>query len=212
MPHYWFSHRANSQLNVPSQWSKTDIIQPWPPFPAWHIEINVLLNKAAYFWALPRADGLIVVNKIFFFLSISQGVYTEAVRMSGSICEHPNAQVPRYGAFIFLCRALREVLWPCCGVRCCLGENCTIGTQSQRQPCEKEKMSVDEMKSETAAFVTRGVRDLECPWQLGSYALKSSDPYKHKGAPHVSPLSVYASVCLATVSAHLYALKQPGYS
>ncbi len=175
MPHYWFSHRANSRLNVPSQWSKTDIIQPWPPFPAWHIEINVLLNKAAYFWALPRADGLIVVNKIF-FLSISRSVYAEAVRMSASICEHPNAQMLRYGAFIFLCRALREVLWPRWCVRCCPRENCATGTQSQRQPFGKEKMSADEMKSKTAAFVTRGVKDLECPWKLGSYTLMSSDP------------------------------------
>lgn len=67
MPHYWFSHRANSHLNVPSQWSKADIIQPWPPFPAWHIEINVPLNKAAYSRALPLADGLIVVFFIFIF-------------------------------------------------------------------------------------------------------------------------------------------------
>lgn len=79
MPHYWFSHRANSQLNVPSQWSKTDIIQPWPPFPAWHIEINVLLNKAAYFWAVPLADGLIVVNKIVFLISID---FTECIYRS----------------------------------------------------------------------------------------------------------------------------------
>lgn len=69
MPHYWFSHRANSHLNVPSQWSKADIIQPWPPFPAWHIEINVPLNKAAYSRALPLADGLIVVFFIFIFFS-----------------------------------------------------------------------------------------------------------------------------------------------
>lgn len=43
------------------------------------------------------------------------------------------------------------------------GENCTIGTQSQRQPCEKEEMSADEIKRETAAFVTRGAKDLEHP-------------------------------------------------
>lgn len=33
------------------------------PSPAWLIEINVLLNKAAYFGASTLADGLIVVNK-----------------------------------------------------------------------------------------------------------------------------------------------------
>lgn len=40
-------------------------------------------------------------------------------------------------------------------------QNCTIGTQSQRQPCEKEKMAVNEIKRKTSAFVTRGVKDLE---------------------------------------------------
>lgn len=41
------------------------------PFPAWHKEINVLWNKAAYFWPLPLADGLIRVHKMFFLLLIT---------------------------------------------------------------------------------------------------------------------------------------------
>lgn len=45
---YWFSHWANSQLNVPNQWSKDDIIQPRPPFPAWSVEKGVSLNNATY--------------------------------------------------------------------------------------------------------------------------------------------------------------------
>lgn len=53
MPHYWFSHWANSRRNVANQRSEADIIQPWPLLPAWHIEINVLPHKAAYSWASP---------------------------------------------------------------------------------------------------------------------------------------------------------------
>lgn len=48
MPHYWFSHRSNSQLNVPNQWSNGDIIQPRPLFPARSIGISVSLNNTAY--------------------------------------------------------------------------------------------------------------------------------------------------------------------
>lgn len=150
MPHYWFSHRANSQLNVPNQWSKADIIQPWLPFPAWRIEINVLLNKAAYSWAFPTADGLIVYFYFYFIvvLLISQVLHTVVHVM------------------MELLRALHEVWCPCCDVRCCLSENSTIGPQSQKQPCEKERMSVDEIRGKTAALVRKGLKDLKCPWKL----------------------------------------------
>lgn len=50
MPCYWFSHRANSQLNVPNPWSKADIIHPRPLFPAWSIEMSVSLNNTASGW------------------------------------------------------------------------------------------------------------------------------------------------------------------
>lgn len=152
MPHYWFSHRANSHLNVPSQRSKADIIQPWPSLPAWHIEINVLPHKAAYSWALPLADGLIVVFfSIFFFILLISQVYKQKLfgqaPTSGS--SYLDARKRRiYGAFylfiyylkpFFLCGALREVLRPRCVVRCCLCEKlCNRHSKSKAAPWERK--------------------------------------------------------------------------
>lgn len=56
-------------------------------FPALHREINVLLNKAAYFWPLPLAECLIAVHKIVFLLLITFmkcTVYTETVYVWGT--------------------------------------------------------------------------------------------------------------------------------
>lgn len=94
--------------------------------PSWCV--NFLEIKSILFW-----NWFCIANK-------------ETLRVNTKIRERPHAKLPWYGACIFLCRALYEVFWPCCGVRCYLGENCTIGTQSHKQPCEKEKMSVAEIK------------------------------------------------------------------
>lgn len=141
MPHYWFSHSANSPLNVPSQWSKTDIIQPWPLFPSMaHIEINVPLNKAAYCWASPLADGLIVVNKINVFLRLID--FTEFIHRSWTYelnlwtSVHPKCHNMELFYLFVLGPAwsLVTTLQVLSGWKLC--------TQSQKQPFEKEKTSV----------------------------------------------------------------------
>lgn len=75
MPHYWFSHWANSRRNVPNQRSEADITQPWPLLPAWHIEINVLPHKAAYSWASPLGGRINLTIFSYFFLSSSLSIW-----------------------------------------------------------------------------------------------------------------------------------------
>lgn len=71
MPHYWFSHWANSRRNVLNQRSEADITQPWPLLPAWHIEINVLPHKAAYSWASPLGGQINwTIFSNFFYLPV----------------------------------------------------------------------------------------------------------------------------------------------
>ncbi len=177
MPHYWFSHRANSQLNVPSHWSKTDIIQPLPPFPVWHIEINVPLNKAACFWALPPCWWInsIVANKIFFLLFINFTVckYAEAACMSASIIASTTQSHDMELLFFFLTGpawCVVTVLW--CQV---LSGWKWYNRHSKSKAALWVRKDVSGWKkSKTAAFVTRGVKDLECPWKSGFYTLMSS--------------------------------------
>lgn len=187
MPHYWFSHRANSHLNVPSQRSKADIIQPWPSLPAWHIEINVLPHKAAYSWALPLADGLIVVFfSIFFFpliLLISQ-VYKQKLfgRAPASGSSYLDARKRRIcGAFYLfiyylkpfsLCGALREVLRPRCVFRCCLGEKLQQTLKVKGSPVREKRRCGMKMKTATAEFVARGVKDQKCPPALEAWRFR----------------------------------------
>ena len=62
-----------------------------------------------------------------------------------------------------LLRAPREVWRSRRDVRRRLSENSTMSPRSQKQPCEKERMSVDEIRGKTAALVRKVVKDLKCP-------------------------------------------------
>ena len=140
MLHYWFSHRANSRLNVLSQWSKTDTIQPWPPSQTWQIEIKILGNKAA----VPLADGGTAIKKLsslYWFKSMHISCSYDCLNLWASMC--PYVICNDMELLSSLCVALHGAWWPCCGVRCCLGENHTIGTQSQRQACWGKKEEQD---------------------------------------------------------------------
>lgn len=152
MPHYWFSHWANSRRNVPNQRSAADIIQPWPLLPAWHIEINVLPHKAAYSWASPLGWQINwTIFSLFFTssLSISQ-VYKQKPFVRAPCATNVSSffflkslLLFFFIYFIFFRRCLRHVKSgdhaASSGVS--VGESCcATDTPSHRQPGRREKM------------------------------------------------------------------------
>lgn len=153
MPHYWFSHRANIQFNVPSQWSRTDIIQPRPPSQTWQMEINGLLNKTA----------LLFID------------FTDSMNISLTYGHHNGPECKDTFCFVFSCGG--RCVAPCdqavvSGVVCRWKSH----NRCSKSKAAVRKMSVDERKSKAAAFVTRAGRDLKC--LEGSYTIMSSANWK----------------------------------
>lgn len=90
---------------------------------------------------------------------------------------------------------------PCCGVRCCLGENYTMGTQSQRQPSEKEKMSADEMKQQDSCVChTRCERFSVGVLTLNVFQLIESTKDMSILDYLSTYLSIYSCICLLNTS------------
>lgn len=77
MPHYWFSHRANSHLNVPSQWSKADIIQPWPPFPSMAHRDKCSSKQSSLFLSLTSGWWIncSILLYFFHFIDFTEFIY-----------------------------------------------------------------------------------------------------------------------------------------